>query len=58
MMIADYKNYSDDFALLLERADTEKAVNEWASKITERGYYLDTELETLAKLLGKDVTEI
>ena len=58
MMIADYKNYSDDFALTLEQNDLENAVATWAEKAGEKGWYLDKDLQTLAKLLRADTDQI
>ena len=58
MMIADYKNYSDDFALTIERNDLEKVVSAWAQEAGAQGWYLDKDLQTLAAALGVDVDKI
>ena len=58
MMIADFKNYSADFAYILNKNDLNNSIKAWAEQILKSGWYYDSELETLATLLGTTVPKI
>lgn len=60
MMIADYKNYSAEFAAMMAQNDVGIAVEKWYDSINKssRSFYLTEEIETLAAVLNTDADTI
>ena len=62
MLIADYKNYSADFAHELAVNDSSKAIDAFMAEnrkhIGEQALYTEQELDTLAKGLGLSIADI
>ena len=61
MMIADFKNYSADFAHEMAENDLPGVIQEWLSSLPEidgSRIYNETDLETLSHLLGVSVDKI
>ena len=61
MMIADFKNYSSDFAYEMAQNDLPNAIQAWADalpKIDGKKIYDESEISTLADLLGVSADKV